>query len=289
MISSQPNNDSPNSKAWHGKQGGDAESSPAIVRVTCFEEAVTVTRSKPVSAPKQIARQAIVRTQRLVVIDLQTTGVSPDEDDIIQIVASRLNPDGFIDAEFSTYVRPCNRVPLHVTRLTGIRDDDVAEAPTTPEALRTLARFVEGAGGDGVEEPLIVTLKGNMPFFAAACASHALPLRLVRFIDSLWFFEDFWRTFYAKYPFVPELNDLVDLTGTGISTVIDDPTETIIAIQKWFGVDASGLPHPRHDGAAIRVRLFVSMVWCAVQSPYSVAGSKQLKANASEHLFIAAA
>jgi DNA polymerase III epsilon subunit-like protein len=287
MISSQPNNDSPNSKPWHGKQGGDAEPSPAIIRVTCFEEAVTVDSPNPVSVPKQIARQAIVRTQRLVVIDLQTTGVSPDEDDIIQIVASRLNPDGFIDAEFSTYVRPRNRVSRHVTRLTGIHDADVAEAPTTPEALRTLARFVEGAVGDGVGDPMIVTLKGNMPFFAAACASYALPLRIVRFIDSLWFFEDFWRTFYAKYPVVPDLNDLVDLTGTGISTDIADPTDTFIAIQKWFGVDAAGLPHPRHDGAVIRVRLFVSMVWCAVQSPYSVAGSKQLKANAREHVFIA--
>jgi hypothetical protein len=102
-------------------------------------------------------------------------------------------------------------------------------------------------------------------------------------------FDDFWRTFYAKHPVVPDLNDLIDLTGTGISTVIANPTETIISIQNWFGVDASGLPHPRHDGTAIRVRLFVSMVWCAVQSPYSVAGSKQLKTNACEHVFIATA
>lgn len=289
MISSQPNNDSPNSKVWHGKQDGDAGPSPAIIQVTCFEEILTVTRPNPVSAPKQLARQAVVRTQRLVVIDLQTTGVSPDEDEIIQIVAARLNPDGFVDAEFSTYVRPRYRVPLHVTSLTGIRDTDVADAPTAPEALRTLARFVEDTAVDGAEEPMIVTLTGNMPFFAAACASYALPLRLVHFIDSRWFFDDFCLTFYAKHPGVPDLNDLVDLTGTGISTVIADPTETFLAIQKWFGVDASGLPFPRHDGAAIRLRLFLSMVWCAVQSPYSVAGSKQLMASACEHVFIATA
>lgn len=286
MISSQPHNLSPRSKVSHEKQGGDAGRSPAIVGVTCFEEIVSATRPNPVSAPEQLARPSKGRLPRFVVIDCQITGVSPDRHEIIQIVAARLNADGSIGAQFSTYVRPRNRVPRTVTTLTGISDADVADAPTAPEALRTLARFVEEAAADRADEPMIVALTGHMPFIAAACARHALPLRRVRVIDSRIFYSDFLATFFVKYPDAPELSDLVDLTGMAISTVMADPIDVVSDIEDWLGIDATGLPYPRHEGADVRVRLFASTVRHVIYGLSSDADAKNLQAKAQDYDFI---
>lgn len=289
MISSQPHNLSPHGRGWHRRQEGGAGRSPAIISVTCSEKIVTATRPDPVAVPRQLSRPLGGRSPRLVVIDLQATGVSPDLHEIIQIAAVRLDADGSIGARLSTYVRPCNRVPLHITTQTGIRDADVADAPTAPEALRTLARFVEDAAHDGADDPMIVTLKGHLPFIAAVCARHALPVRPVRFIDSLWFFHDFLVPFFANYSDETDLTDLVDLTGMAISTCMAHPIDVVSQIEEWLGIDASGLPHPRHDGADIRLRLFAGLVRGVIQSFSSLENAKRLQAKAREHDFIAPA
>ncbi len=222
-----------------------------------------------------------------VIIDLQTTGVSPDRHEIIQIAAARINADGSVGAHLSTYVRPCNCVPLHITTLTGIRDADVDDAPTAPEALRTLARFVEDSAEVGAGDPMIVTIKGHIPFIAAACARHALPVRPVRFIDPLCFFHDFFYMFSFQLTIFPDeadQTDIFDPTDMGISTVMANPADVVSAIKEWLGIDASGRPHPRHDGADIRVRLFTRMVRHATEFLWD---AKDLQAKACEHDFIA--
>ncbi len=134
---------------------------------------------------------------RLFVLDLKTTGFSPDRHEIIQIAAARLGPDCAIAETFATYVRPRDCLPWHVTLLTGIRNGDVANAPTAPEALRALGRFVGNVGEipAGLAEPLVASHDGRhfaLRFISAACARHALPVRPVRYIDSLQLARILW-------------------------------------------------------------------------------------------------
>ncbi|HEY8649002.1 MAG TPA: helicase C-terminal domain-containing protein [Candidatus Limnocylindria bacterium] len=80
----------------------------------------------------------------LIAVDLETTGFDPDADRIVEIgaVRLRLGPDGPETGErFSTLVDPGRPVGSAITRLTGIRDDDLAGAPRLDIAMAAFLRF----------------------------------------------------------------------------------------------------------------------------------------------------
>ena len=63
-----------------------------------------------------------------VAFDIETTGLNPKYDKIIEIGAVRVR-DGEPAETFSTFVNPAKSLPARIVELTGIRDDDVAAAP----------------------------------------------------------------------------------------------------------------------------------------------------------------
>lgn len=80
----------------------------------------------------------------LIAVDLETTGFDPDRDRIVEIgaVRLRLGPDGMQTGErFSTLVDPGRPVGAAITRLTGIRDADLAGAPQIDVAIAAFLRF----------------------------------------------------------------------------------------------------------------------------------------------------
>lgn len=79
----------------------------------------------------------------IVILDTETTGLNPESCSLIEIAAIRMK-GGEVVAEFHTYVNPGKRIPPEITELTGITDDDVADAPSPRDAV---ARFAEFAGG----------------------------------------------------------------------------------------------------------------------------------------------
>ncbi len=82
---------------------------------------------------------------RFVVIDTETTGLDPLTDRIIDIGAVRLDERLGVTERFTTLVDPGVPIPLFVTRLTGIRDADVAHAPDAAHALAELRGFAGDA------------------------------------------------------------------------------------------------------------------------------------------------
>ena len=76
-----------------------------------------------------------------VVLDLETTGLSPASDEIIDIAAIRYISGAKV-SEFSTLVKPSIPIPQEITDITGITDDMVADAPGIDEALDGLLMFL---------------------------------------------------------------------------------------------------------------------------------------------------
>ena len=74
-------------------------------------------------------------------IDLETTGLNPKRDRIIEIGAIRVER-GEIREEFSTFVNPGRKLEERITELTGIRDEDLAEAPELDEVFPKLLDFM---------------------------------------------------------------------------------------------------------------------------------------------------
>lgn len=74
-------------------------------------------------------------------IDLETTGLNPKRDRIIEIGAIRVE-QGQIVEEFSTFVDPGRKLEERITELTGIRDEDLADAPQLDEVFPQLLEFM---------------------------------------------------------------------------------------------------------------------------------------------------
>lgn len=83
-------------------------------------------------------------THRLVVLDLETTGVWVEKDRIIEIAMIRLLPSGERET-FHSRVNPLIPIPPAVQKLTGISDADVKEAPVFEDIARDVAAFLDGA------------------------------------------------------------------------------------------------------------------------------------------------
>lgn len=78
------------------------------------------------------------------VLDTETTGLSFSECQLTEIACARLSGRKITD-RFHTFVNPGMPIPKNIVALTGIRDIDVAGAPTPKEAVAELAEFVGGA------------------------------------------------------------------------------------------------------------------------------------------------
>ena len=68
-------------------------------------------------------------TRRLASIDLETTGINSEVDSIVQIGIVFLDPDGS-EYQWETLVNPLKSIPPSATKVHGISDATVAEAPS---------------------------------------------------------------------------------------------------------------------------------------------------------------
>ena len=80
-----------------------------------------------------------------VVFDLETTGVSCNSDDVVEISAIKVIGREVVD-EFTTLVNPGRPIPYHASEVNGITDDMVKDSPFFEEVLFNFLEFV----GDSV-------------------------------------------------------------------------------------------------------------------------------------------
>jgi DNA polymerase-3 subunit epsilon len=76
-----------------------------------------------------------------VVVDLETTGGSPDSAEITEIGAVKVR-GGEILGQFQSLINPGSEIPPFITVLTGITDAMVSQAPRIEEVLPTFFEFV---------------------------------------------------------------------------------------------------------------------------------------------------
>lgn len=161
-------------------------------------------------------------------IDLETTGLDMNQDCIIEIGAVRVT-DGKIDGRFEALVNPGIPIPAEVVYLTGITDEDVADAPPVDDVLPGLIKFV----GDA---PLVAH---NAPFdlgFLARAANN----RPEFLLGGAGVFD----TLTIGRALVPRLNNhrlitLASFFGTGLARAHrapDDAEATALLLVALMGV-----------------------------------------------------
>ena len=81
------------------------------------------------------------------VLDIETTGLSPERDSIIEIAVIRSETQDGVTRErvLNEPVRPSGNIPKHIRELTGITNETVADADAIDQVLPRFAAFVGDA------------------------------------------------------------------------------------------------------------------------------------------------
>jgi len=124
----------------------------------------------------------------LVAFDLETTGLSPLNDEIIEIGAVKFafqkvgaKLEIVEKATFQSLVKPDRHIPEGATRVNHITDAMVANAPTAKEVLPNFLRFCG-------QSSLLVAHNGHSfdaPFLREACRRAGVPVPKLPVLDSL--------------------------------------------------------------------------------------------------------
>ena len=172
--------------------------------------------------------------QDYVCLDLETTGLRPKFDKIIEIGAARVR-GGEIQETFETFVRPGIALPERIAELTGISEADLEVAPAIGEALPDFLAFTQGLpflghnvsfdfaflkraaanAGFELERSAIDTLKLARKFLpqlpgrrlADLCAHYEIPLRNHRALPDAcaahFLYRRLCEEFYREEDFAP--------------------------------------------------------------------------------------
>ncbi len=76
----------------------------------------------------------------LIVFDIESTGLSPRQDRIIELAAIKVTPDGS-EIEKSWLLNPTVRIPPETTKIHGITDEIVKNCPTFKERAEEIFEF----------------------------------------------------------------------------------------------------------------------------------------------------
>lgn len=76
-----------------------------------------------------------------VAIDVETTGLSPITNELIEVSAIKYDGNRKIDT-YTTLIKPKVRIPYYITNITGITNEMVKNAPQVEEVMPNLIKFI---------------------------------------------------------------------------------------------------------------------------------------------------
>lgn len=112
------------------------------------------------------------------VIDFETTGFDPVKNEIIQVGAIKYI-DGIESERFLEYVKPTGSISSRISKLTGISDETVSNAPPLEKTLKELVSFLK-------KETLVAhNASFDMKFLLENLSKFEIPHEKYRVIDTL--------------------------------------------------------------------------------------------------------
>ena len=154
----------------------------------------------------------------IVFLDLETTGVDPAKDRIVEISLVKVFPDGKQEVK-TRRINPEMPIPAVSTAVHGITDEDVKDCPRFREIAKSLAAYIEGCDLAGFNSN-----KFDIPALAEEFlrAGVDVDLKKRRFIDVQNIFHKMeQRTLVAAYKFYcgKELADAHSAEADTLATV----------------------------------------------------------------------
>ena len=161
-------------------------------------------KSKPVREFK--GKQLSTFPSDFTVVDIESTGISADSAEILEVSALRFRDDKF-EAAFSSLIKPSAPIPYFISQLTGITDDMVKDAPGRIGVLRDFKDFLKGD----------VIIGHNVNF------------------DVNFLYDELLA--YLGYPMSNDFVDVLKLSRTYLPDLVNHKQVTVA---EHFGLDTSG-------------------------------------------------
>ena len=142
----------------------------------------------------------------LAIFDLEATGLNITKERIVEIAILKINPDGS-EERFKTLINPEITISEEVTKIHGITNEDVKNAPTFSQILDKIIGFINDADLAGYNSN-----KFDIPLLAEELlrAGSSYDLSNKKFIDVQNIFHKMeQRTLVAAYKFYCE-KELID-------------------------------------------------------------------------------
>lgn len=159
-------------------------------------------------------RRLEIDAKDYVVFDLETTGISPSCDEVIEISGIQVR-NGKVTDEFTSLVNPGRPIPYGASRVNGITDDMVAGAPPFVNVLKS---FLEFAGDD-------ILVGHNIHSF-----------------DMLFLFRDAKR-FWGQVPG----NDYIDTLSMARKYLPQLAHHRLVDLAAFYGISAEGAHRALND------------------------------------------
>lgn len=134
----------------------------------------------------------------IVFLDLETTGVDPAKDRIVEVSLVKVQPDGSEEVK-TRRINPGMPIPPESTQVHGITDDDVKDEPRFEQIAKSLAAYIEGCDLAGYNSN-----KFDIPVLAEEFlrAGVDVDLKKRKFVDVQTIFHKMeQRTLVAAYRF----------------------------------------------------------------------------------------
>lgn len=168
--------------------------------------------------------------KRLLFVDVETTGLDPVKDRIIEIGAVKIDRDGNL-AKYSRLINPGFKISREIRKLTGIKQKDISNAPL----LEEIADEVK----DVLKTDLFIAhnAKFDFDFFSKEMLRLDFPVELP-YIDTIKIAKSFYPN-YLSY----DLSSLIDRMGFNVEKRhrgFDDAYvlwELFNKIKKDFGIE----------------------------------------------------
>ena len=161
-----------------------AKPSPVTTASSVAEPQAPATPNTPVHtvlgkvSVEEICEQARLSVPTYAVLDIETTGMSAENDHIIEVAVIKVH-DGQVVDRYESLVNPQRGIPPHITKLTGIANKDVKNAPK----IETVIQKINSILPEGI--PLVAhNAPFDVSFISEAFAKSGIS-RKICFIDTL--------------------------------------------------------------------------------------------------------
>lgn len=153
----------------------------------------------------------------LAIFDLEATGLNITKERIVQIAILKINPDGS-EEKFESLINPEIEISEEVTKIHGIKNEDVIHAPTFAQIADEIVEFIKNADLAGYNSN-----KFDIPLLAEELlrAGNSFDISTKRFVDVQNIFHKMeQRTlvaalkFYCNKELVNAHNAMSDTTAT---------------------------------------------------------------------------